>query len=231
MKREKSIILAFIFVVIAGAALYAPAVEAQQYTVVRSDSRSGTWEFSLPIIYTDSATIKGQGGSSADLHEGLGTGFGIGYNINDHFQINGLFSWSSQNYNATYVQSNGMARNYSGHLDSSTTALNGVFYLLKGNLTPYISGGIGMTYIDTNVQNGQNQTTCWWDPWYGYVCSSYTPTKTEYDVSYHAGVGLRWDINERFALQGSYNKTWIDIHKAQGVPDLDVYRIEIIFRM
>jgi len=44
------------------------------------------------------------------------------------------------------------------------------------------------------------------------------PTKTENDFSYNAGVGLRFDVNRQFSLQGSYNKTWIDISKASGHP-------------
>ena len=223
--------VALVFAARAWVSLYVPVAEAQQYTTSRSGGRGGNWEFFLPLIYTDSATINGQGGSSVDINAGWGLGFGFGYNFNDNFQLNGLFNWSSRSYDAKVVNTDGSTKRYSNWLDSSTMSLNGVFYFLKGNITPFVSGGVGITYVDTNIQNGAGSTSCWYDPWYGYVCSSYVPTKTETDISYNAGVGVRFDIDRKFSLQGSYNKTWIDISKASGIPDFDTWRLDFIFRM
>ena len=70
-------------------------------------------------------------------------------------QINGLFTWAYRSYDATIVDStNGTTSSYSNYMDTSTIGLNGVYYLLGGNFTPFISAGIGYTYIDTNIQNG-----------------------------------------------------------------------------
>jgi hypothetical protein len=231
MNRTMVIRLIFVFAALAAAALYVPAVEAQTYTAVRPDGRGGQWEFILPITFTDSAHIKGEGGSSLDINSDFGGGFGFGYNINDRFQINGIYSWGYRTYDATIANTNGTTQKYNSYMNTGTLALNGIFYILDGNVAPFVSGGIGITHIDTNVPSGSSSTSCWWDPWWGYVCSSYVPTKTQDDFSYSAGLGLRWDINNVFSLQGSYNKMWIDVQNTSGTPDFDVYKVDFIFRM
>jgi opacity protein-like surface antigen len=232
MKRTWIIGLMLVVAAIAGAALFVPVAEAQGYTAVRPGGRGGGWDFYLPLTYADSTTINGQNGSSVDLNAGYGLGFGFGYNFNDNFQLNGMFTWSSRSYDATRVDAvTGSTQRYSNYMDSSTFSVNGVYYFLKGDITPFVSGGVGITYVDTNIQTGLGSTNCWYDPWWGYVCSSYVPTKTENDVSYNAGIGVRYDINRQFSLQGSYNKMWIDISKASGTPDFDSWRLDFIFRM
>jgi opacity protein-like surface antigen len=232
MKRAIIISLALVIAAFAGATLYVPVAEAQTYTAVRPDGRGGQWEFILPITFTDSATVKGQGGSSVDINSDWGGGFGFGYNINDRFQINGIYSWGYRSYDATIVGTDGSKQKYNSFMNTATLALNGIFYILDGNVAPFVSGGIGITHIDTNIPSGSSSTNCWYDPWWGYMCSSYVPTKTQDDVSYTAGLGLRWDINRMFSLQGAYNKMWIDIqHSAGGMPDFDIFRLDFIFRM
>ena len=231
MKRGMIIRLSLLFVVMAGAVLFAPVAEAQGFTTVRPGGRGGTWDFYLPLTYAESATINGQGGSSVDINADWGFGFGFGYNVNDHFQVNGLFNWNSRSYDAKVITDTGATQRYSNYLDTSNISLNGVYYLMKGDITPFVSGGVGITYVDSNIQNGPASGSCWYDPWWGYVCSSYVPTKTENDISYNAGVGVRFDANRQFSLQGSYNKTWIDMSKASGTPDFATWRLDFIFRM
>jgi len=224
----------FVALVVVLAALWAimpvPA-DAQSYTAVRPGGRAGTWDFYLPLVYADAATINGEGGSKVDINADFGFGFGFGYNFTDNFQLNGIFNWNSRSYDATTVNTDGTTRKYSNYMDTSTFSLNGIFYFLNGNVTPFVSGGVGITYVDTNIQNGTGSTSCWYDPWWGYVCSSYVPTKTENDISYNAGVGVRFDANRQFALQFGYYKTWIDISKASGTSDFDIWRLDFIFRM
>jgi opacity protein-like surface antigen len=207
--------LALVLTIIAVVAMHASVTGAQENTTIRPSNRSGDIEYTLPIIYTDSATIKGSGGSSADLNSDWSFGFGIGYDINENFLINGLFTWSSRGYEAKDVLENGSTSRYNGTLDISTISLNGTYYFLDRNITPFVSGGIGWTYIDNNIPSG--------------LGSSYF-TKSENDVSYNIGLGVRWDIVKNLSLQAGYNKMWIDVSGASGgMPDFDVYKIDIIF--
>jgi hypothetical protein len=222
---------------IACVAVLTTRVGAQTYTTTapsagesRLEGRAGTWDFLLPLIYADSATVDGQGGSSLDINADWGFGFGFGYNFTDNFQLNGLFTWNSRSYDATIVQDDGSTRRYNNWTDTSTLSLNGIFYFLNGNVAPFVSGGVGITYIDTNIQTGVASTACWWDPWWGYVCSGYVPTKTENAVSYNAGVGVRFDLNRQFSLQPSFNKAWVDFDNSSGTPDFDIWRLDLIFR-
>jgi opacity protein-like surface antigen len=221
----KSIFRMFPVVAAGALALMLPsAVMAQQ--------RAGSLEFILPVTYSSSTSFNGQGGSSADLNSDLGWGFGIGYNLNNHLQLNGIFTWATRSYNATIVQDTGGTlgpRKASGTLDSSTIAFNAVYYFIPSGFTPFVSAGIGSTFIDTNVPSGLAQTGCWYDPWYGYVCDTYQPTKTQTAVSYTAGAGVRFELNRVLSLQGSYNRVWLDYSKS--TPEIDGWRFDLVFRM
>jgi opacity protein-like surface antigen len=227
-----------VVVVLAIAAVWAVApvaADAQNFAMTSPGGRAGQWEFILPLIYSESAKIDGANGSKVDINSDWGMGLGFGYNVNDNFQVNGLFTWSYRSYQAmvtgntsTLVAPNGK---YSNYMDASTLSLNAVYYFLGGNVTPFVSGGVGITYVDTNIQTGPGQSYCWYDPWWGYVCGGYVPTKTENDLSYNAGVGLRIDLNRQFSLQGSFNRMWIDFGGATKMPFFDTWRTDLIFRM
>lgn len=228
MKKARIEGLAVVLAVTAVFVMHASVAIAKENL---GSNRSGDMEFSLPIIYTNSTTIDGSGGSYADLNSDWSPGFGVGYNINQHFLINGLFTWSSRGYDAKIVRGDGSTSKYNGTMESSTISLNGTYFILDRDVTPFVSGGIGWTFMDTNIPSGSGQSYCYWDPWWGYVCDTYVPTKTEDQVSYNAGLGLRWDITTNFSLQGSYSKMWIDISGAKGgMPDFNVYKVDLVFR-
>jgi opacity protein-like surface antigen len=214
--------------VLAVLALAVPAAQARD----RGNNGAGSLEFTVPINYTSSTNITGQNGSSADINAALSTGFGMGYNINDNFQINGTFSWGNRNYSAVTTPTGGSTvTNYNGTLNTSSLQMNAVYYFMAGDFTPFVSGGFGTTYIDSNIPNGGSSSSCYWDPYWGYVCGTYVPTKTSNNISYSAGLGARMDISRNFALQGSINRMWIDAAQAGSKPEFDSFRIDFVFRM
>ena len=229
MRTHVRVMVIVLMVAAIGAIVPGPA-GAQDFTKTRSGDRGGSWDFFLSPIYSESATIKGKGGSSVELNDDLGFGFGLGYNFNDHFQLNGLINFNSRGYEAKAVRNDGTTKQYSNYTESSTLSLNGVYYILSGNITPFVSGGVGYTYMDTNIQDGPPDDMCWYDPWWGYVCGSYMPTKTENAFSYNGGIGVRFDVNRNFGLQAGYYKTWIDINNASSTPDFDIWKLDFIFR-
>ena len=225
--------LAMVFTVIVMVVIYASVAGSQEENTTGSPCyRCGGLEFSIPLFYSTSSKIKGEHGSSVDLNDAWGLGFGLGYNINTHFLVDGLFTWSYRGYNATWVKdSNGTEGNYNGSMDSSTLSLNGTYNILKGNITPFVTGGIGFTWIDSNIPSAPASTECYWDPWWGYVCNTYQPTKTETDFSCNAGAGVRWDINKDFSLQGTYDLMWVDVKGVSGGwPYSNIFKFEVIFR-
>jgi opacity protein-like surface antigen len=209
---------------LAGALALPSAAQAQ------GAPRTGTLELILPIIYTPSSSFNGQGGSSADINSNLGAGFALGYNVNNHFQVGGIFSWSSRGYTANIMDvTPGTIRKATGTLETSTIGLYGTYFFMPSGFTPFVTGGIGSTFVDTNIPNGAPASGCYYDPWYGQICGTYTPTKTQTALSYTAGAGVRFELNRTIAVQGSYNKMWIDL--SNGSPSLDVWRLDFVFRM
>lgn len=108
--------------------------------------------------------------------------------------------------------------------------LNGTWNILASAFTPFVTAGVGATYGDTNVPNGAPSTVCWWDPWWGYYCGTTVPTKSEIDLSYMAGAGLRWDARRSFFLRGFVARQWLQVGGSVGTPAVTQYRIDLGFR-
>ncbi|HEY6242151.1 MAG TPA: outer membrane beta-barrel protein [Burkholderiales bacterium] len=217
-----------LFSIVAAGAL-AGALALPSPVQAQGAPREGSLEFILPISYSPSTSFNGQGGSSAELNSTLGFGFGLGYNVNNHLQLGGTVNWGYRNYIATTTNNNGTTSQGSGQLSSSTIGFNAIYYFMSSGLTPFLSAGIGSTWVDTGIPNGLPQTGCWYDPWYGYVCNSYTPTKSQTAVSYTGGAGVRFEVSRAFSVQASYNKAWIELTK--GTPEVDSWRVDLVWRM
>lgn len=209
-------------------AVYAMGAAGQE-----SGHRAGRWDFTLQPQYTDSTTVSGNNGSGATIQGAWGFGFGFAYNFDNHFALGGDFYWSNANYRSTAapaVGNAGSAYTVSGNLVSNTLRMNGTWNLLPTSFTPFVSAGIGATYVDTNIPDGPPSNVCWWDPWWGYYCGSVVPTKSNTYFSYNAGAGLRWDVNRAIFLRAVAVRQWIDVGGPVGSPAMDQYRIDIGFK-
>jgi len=201
--------------------------------VAQRSQRAGTWEFTLQPQYTNSTRISSGDGSSADIDSTLGFGMGFAYNLNNHFSLGGEFVWSQADYKATVTPASGNPNNsfsITGTLYTSTIRMNATWNILASDLTPIVVGGLGSTYVDTSIPNGPPNNYCWWDPWWGYYCGTYVPTKTSTNFSYMAGAGVRWDANRSFFVRGLVDREWIDAGGDLGTPWVDQYRIDFGFK-
>jgi opacity protein-like surface antigen len=88
------------------------------------------------------------------------------------------------------------------------------YYFLDGPLTPFVSGGIGFSYFDSGVPSGSPDVICWWDPWWGYICSGSTPTHDDWSFNWKGGVGLRLDLENGMLIKLAYNVRWAKIGAA-----------------
>jgi opacity protein-like surface antigen len=205
-------------------AVYAAGAVAQ-----KSGPRAGRWDFTLQPQYVDGKSVTGDGGSRADISGDWGFGFGFAYNFSNHFALGGELTWNEADYRATLfpgVGNTGSSTDIRGTMETSTLRMNVTWNILATEFTPFVSGGIGATYVDTNIPNGPTQ--CWVDPWYGSYCG--TPTRSNTYFSYNAGAGLRWDVNRSFFLRGVYTRQWIDVGGGAGSPGFDQYRIDFGFK-
>jgi len=191
--------------------------------------RAGKWEFILQPTHVESKSFSGSNGSRADIQGGWAFGFGIGYNYNNHLQLGGELTWAEADYVRTITPgpgNPGTSLVRTGTLETSTLRVNGTWNLLASSFTPFATGGIGATWVDTNVPDGPSQ--CWVDPWWGTYCG--TPTKQDTYFSYNAGAGLRWDVSRDFFLRAVYTRQWIEVGGGAGSPGFNQYRIEFGFK-
>jgi opacity protein-like surface antigen len=208
--------------------LFAPAAFAQT-----SSSRAHEWEGVFDVNYQDSYKLKFEGGSTADAKSDWGLSVGANYHYNDHLQLQFLVDWMSLSYKAT-IQSGDIpprpSYTVSGDMDIFTPKVNAVYNFMPGPITPYVSGGIGWSFIDTNIPQGPPQTGCWWDPWWGYICTTYQNTKNQDAFAYQLGAGVRWEPTPYLSLRFGYEKQWYDVGTTTSTPGFDTLRLGLGYR-
>jgi opacity protein-like surface antigen len=204
------------------------AVSAQEFSVPSVDnSRAYKWDFSFNILSTESEEAGSSNGSGLDIGSETGWGFGIGYNLNKNFALAFDFGFVEPRYTATLVGEDDVPTKISHKMTISTGQFKGIWNFVDGPLTPYADLGLGWTYIDSNVASSPPTTGCWWDPFWGYVCSNLYNTYSDTSFSYGGGLGVRWQITPGFFLRGSYNLLKIDMSSSVDDLDLNSWRVEI----
>lgn len=186
--------------------------------------REGHWDFSVQTRYTPSQDFEGEGGSTLSLNDDLGWGFGFGYNLSDQFNLGFAWTWRGLNYNAKIVGEDGGTANYSNWLDTSTIALTGEYSLTRTKFAPYVNGSLGWTFIDTNIVSDYNGGSCWWDPWYGYICTDYYDTYGTEAFIYSVGAGMRMELTPTVFIRIGYEHGWTDLESYDGA---DMFRVDL----
>ena len=195
----------------------------------QQSSRNGTWEVYLGPVFTEGKSYSFEGGSSARTDTGVGFNFGFQRNIDRHVSFGMDFGWSEQDYRATVQPGPGnlsQAGTINSTIESSTLRFHGTYHFLSGNFTPFVTGGLGWTYVDTNIPSGLPETFCWYYPWWGQYCGTYVPTHDTTKLSYNAGAGLRLDVGTavfRFVL----NQQWVDFGGSYGSANALQYRLDL----
>jgi hypothetical protein len=136
--------------------------------------------------------------------------------------------WQGVDYDADIVEEDGGIVGISGEYDAWALSANAICHFKEGPLTPYIGAGIGWSFIDTNIPDGLPSTGCWWDPWWGYVCSTYYPTKDTDAFSCQATLGLRWELdNDSTFFRFGWTSRWLDLGETSGTPRFDIIGAEV----
>jgi opacity protein-like surface antigen len=191
-------------------------------------TRGGKSEFYLGPVFTDSESYSSEGGASAKTDTGYGLTMGYAYNFDQHKQLGIDFAWSNIDYRANVtpgVGNGNSSANINGTLETWTVRFTGTYHFMEGNFTPLVTGGIGWTYVDTNIPTGLPQNVCWYYPWYGSYCDSYVPTATTTKFSYNVGAGVRMELGKGF-VRGIVNEQWMDIGGKYGSQSVTQYRLD-----
>jgi len=194
--------------------------------LAQSSSRGPGWEYGIDAVYLDSADWTFDGDSSLSVDSDLALTLTFGYRFNSRVELQFALDWQSSDYDAT-LQSATLpgSINVSGEYEAFTPRVNVNYKFLDSNLTPYVTGGIGWSFIDTNIPNSQVEIGCWWDPWYGQICTPYQSTKTIDEFAYQAGIGVRWDYSRAVSLRFGYERHWLDFSGAASTPDIDQLKL------
>lgn len=202
-----------------------------------SADRGVGWEFGADILYQLSQDVDFEGGSSASLEDDFGLTINFGYRFSDKLELQFALDWNDVDYDATlqtYSNTNPPVPlnriGVTGSYEAFTPRAAVVYNFSDGDITPFVKAGIGWSFIDTNIPDGRPQNVCWWDPWWGYVCGTVQDTRSVDGFTYDLGLGLRWDLGPGYSLKASYEKHWIDLSEASGTPDLDQFKIGIVYR-
>jgi opacity protein-like surface antigen len=205
--------------------LIAALLAAAQAAAQQPSSRAGTWEIYIGPEFTDGKDYTFDGGTTAKTDTGVGLNIGFAKNFDRRWAAGIDIAWAEQDYRATVQPGQGNtnpARQVSGQIDWRTIRFFGTFHFLEGDFTPFVTAGLGWTYIDTNIPSGPPETWCWY--WYG--CSTFVPTETSTEFSYNAGLGLRLDVGKgvfRFLV----NSQWVDYGGSYGGDSVIQYRLDI----
>jgi opacity protein-like surface antigen len=190
----------------------------------------GTWESGLDLVYQNSKTLHFDGGTNAKLDSDTGLSVTFGYRQTPHIEWMFALDWANVDYKANLVTGPTTSVSANGSYDSFTPRVNLQYNIMDQPLTPYVMAGIGYSFIDTNIPNGRPVNGCWWDPWYGYICSSVQPTKSVDGFAFQAGIGARWDVNEQWSLRLAWERHWVDLGSSGGTPFLDTGKLGFTFR-
>ena len=209
---------------VAGFALAVPAMAQAQ-------GRQGTWETSLGVAFQNSANADFKGGTKVDFPSDQGFLLAFDYNWTDNLAIGATFGIGSRDYTAKVAGQNaGQFYDIKGSLDYTSLFVDATWNFMDGPFTPFVTGGLGWTWWDTNIATSPPQTGCWWDPWFGYICTTWQDSKTIDGFSYSLGIGARYDFSDHFAVKGSYVMDWVDFSTASGTPSFDGFDLSVTWK-
>jgi opacity protein-like surface antigen len=204
--------------------LMAEVAMAQALGPSALSTRTRHWDGRLFTKYQFGKTIDADGGSNVKVDDDFGWGFGFDYNLSEHIGLGADFGWNYINYDANVVAQNpANSFSYGNTADTGSALFNAMYYLLPKRMTPYVAGGIGWVWVNSNVVAGL-VPGCYWDPWYGYICGYYPTTYGDDGTGYQLGAGIRYDAGRAFFLKLGYNHLWTDF--GQDVTGFDSIRLD-----
>lgn len=197
--------------------------------VLAQGDRSRSWEWSFGAIYQESKSMGSEGGSTLDIDDAIGLGINVGYNFTNRLSLGFDLDWISPDYKAVLIDDTVVpaeTRVIDHEFTQFNTRIKGTFNLLDGPFMPFVEGGIGWTFIDSNVADGPPITGCWWHPWWGYICDNFYSTFSETTFTYGLGLGFRYHFRGDTFLKASYSVWELDSVGNAGDSSLSGARIE-----
>jgi opacity protein-like surface antigen len=193
----------------AAATAATPQAAAANYAPLPGPAE-GDWEFRIGPIFGFSQNVDFSTGS-ADIKDTIGIKLGAAYYLTDHLALGGDFSFSRGDFSSVVTNNGASVGVQDGSASSSTLLFDATYSFLHGPLRPYVEAGLGYAWVDTNISSGLPVVGCWWDPWWGYVCSGYQPTRGTSSWVGQLGTGLQYNFNHDFGVSVGYKEDWVKL--------------------
>lgn len=182
--------------------------------------RGGTNEWGLHLLLAGSRTYSFDGGASARNEGGGGAGLSVWRNLSSHLAVGADLTFSQINTRSTIVPGAGNAAarfEADGNLETAALRLHATWYLLSGPVTPFVSAGIGVTFVDPEFRSNPPADACWIYPWHGQACGPRPPESSLTRLGYGAGAGVRFDLPRRQGfVRLMAGGEWIDFDQASS---------------
>ena len=164
--------------------------------------REQQFEVYFAPYYVASTTLNFKKNTQLVLNERTGWSLGLGFNFTDNVSGEVMFSSSSGKYTVNTLRDDGTPYQYIEEAEYSSLLVGMTYNIMEGSFTPYISGNLGISFVDTGIADGGGYQSCWYDPWYGYICGTYETTKTTTQFSLGASTGVRYDFDNKLFVKG-----------------------------
>ena len=209
--------------------IFALLLLGMSVTANAQSSYADTWEWSIGALYQDSKGMGSESGSSLQVDSAIGLGFNVGYYMTDHFSLGFDFDFLRPDYKAVLVDDT-VDPAETTEINHEMSQFNGRFKanldFLEGPFRPFVEAGLGWTYLDSNVLDGDPIVGCWWHPWYGYICEGFYNTFNDTVFTYGVGAGFKYRFVGDAFLKLSVNQWILDGVGVAGDEDLTGARLE-----
>jgi hypothetical protein len=183
-----------------------------------AQSRAGTDEWSLDLFIFGSKHYVFEGGASARNHGGGGIALSVTRNLNAYFAVGVQGTLSEFDYRAGVAPGAGNAAagfQRDGDMDTAGLRFHATWNLLARPITPFLTAGAGVVFLDPHLESDPPTNACWIYPWYGEVCGDKAPKGNLTRFTYGVGAGVRHDLPRDLGfIRASVGAEWIHFSEA-----------------
>jgi opacity protein-like surface antigen len=169
-------------------------------------------------LHSEDITFKGPFGDTKFKMDDTGLGgLGVAYHFNDFLAVHADFMFGNVQFSGDAPLRSGGSFRIEQDAFITTGRFNLDYNIINRRITPFVTAGLGYQYLETELKQLPPVTTCWWDPWWGWVCASSHPYVSELYFTWNAGAGVRWNITDEIFIKAMAGATWLQYSGASGI--------------
>jgi opacity protein-like surface antigen len=165
-------------------------------------------------LHSDDITFNGPAGDVKVKMDDTGLGgFGLAFHFNEFLAVHADFMFGDSTFSGNLPTETGGTVHVSQDAFIQTGRFNVDYNIIKGRLSPFVTGGIGYQYLETELRNLPPIHV--WDPWWGW--QTYHPHAWETDFTWNVGAGIRWSVTDRIFIKATGGAQWLEYSGARGI--------------